>query len=65
MEGLLTLTLHHEGHQGSFIIHLDIRAVGGVLLYHVSSEDGPTLHVLETEFAHVEASQPGVLLRIG
>lgn len=33
--------------------------------HHVSPEDGLALHVLETEFTHVEATQAGVLLGIG
>ena len=37
--------------------------VGGS--HHVSSEDGLALHVLETELADVQPSEPGVLLGVG
>lgn len=33
--------------------------------HHVPAQDGQTLHVLEAEFTHVEASQAGVLLWVG
>lgn len=33
--------------------------------HHVPAQDGQTLHVLEAELTHVEASQAGVLLGVG
>lgn len=38
---------------------------GSSLSYHVSSQNGLALHVLEAELADVEASQAGVLLGVG
>lgn len=49
-------------HDSSDVSEVEIKACDS---HHVSPENGLALHILEAELADIEASQAGILLRIG
>ena len=62
---LVGVAVHLEHGHAVLAVYLDPGRVPPRTLLQVALEDGPRLHVLETELAEEELGQPRVLLRVG